>query len=369
MTLALGAAVPSLTRWGLSSDADLVFRTAASFGPRSARALAAELGLTRARVDTALGELRENGAVVEVPGAPGSVRRSSFWAARPAAEVVHEVRARRLRLVDDATMARRHHGVLQLLNARLSGVGIPLRPTVAGTVDDGVRLLPNRQVAGRRLAELVTQERHDHLVINTEPVDNAAKRAVVPLDRSQFDQTVENRVLSRPPIDGDTETKFAQFYGPNRFHYRQLPETPLKLFICDRRTALFPVDPLDFGRGFLELTRPEVVAALITLFDRLWTTAVDPRLHGVPAITLSARERDLIDLLALGHTDATAAQELRISTRSVTNVLRTLMDRIGVENRFQLGLALGALEVAVPPALEVATASAAPSISPLKLAS
>jgi hypothetical protein len=42
---------------------------------------------------------------------------------------------------------------------------------------------------------------------------------------------------------------------------------------------------------------------------------------------------------------------LRISARSVTNTLRALMDRLGVDNRFQLGLALGALEVIVPPSL------------------
>ncbi|HYN93929.1 MAG TPA: LuxR C-terminal-related transcriptional regulator [Pilimelia sp.] len=66
-------------------------------------------------------------------------------------------------------------------------------------------------------------------------------------------------------------------------------------------------------------------------------------------LRLNARERMLIHLLAEGHTDATAARELQISPRSVTNILRALMDQLGVENRFQLGLALGALRVAEPP--------------------
>ena len=71
----------------------------------------------------------------------------------------------------------------------------------------------------------------------------------------------------------------------------------------------------------------------------------------MPLILLSDRERDLVDLLALGHTDVTAAEQLRISSRSVTNTLRALMDRLGVDNRFQLGLALGAMDVTVPPSL------------------
>jgi LuxR family transcriptional regulator, transcriptional regulator of spore coat protein len=70
----------------------------------------------------------------------------------------------------------------------------------------------------------------------------------------------------------------------------------------------------------------------------------------VPKITLSARERELISLLAEGHTDASAAEILQISPRSVTNILRSLMDRLGVENRFQLGLALGFLRQAHVPA-------------------
>jgi DNA-binding CsgD family transcriptional regulator len=94
-----------------------------------------------------------------------------------------------------------------------------------------------------------------------------------------------------------------------------------------------------------------VVRAVVELIESRWESAVDPRANGVPTISLSARERDLISLLATGHTDATAAETMRISARSVTNTLRALMDRLGVDNRFQLGLALGALDVAVPPSL------------------
>jgi len=71
--------------------------------------------------------------------------------------------------------------------------------------------------------------------------------------------------------------------------------------------------------------------------------------HGLRKITLSDRERELISLLAQGHTDVSAAEHLGISARSVTNIVRGLMDRLGVENRFQLGLALGFLRKAKAP--------------------
>ncbi|MFI5497026.1 helix-turn-helix transcriptional regulator [Actinoplanes sp. NPDC051859] len=73
----------------------------------------------------------------------------------------------------------------------------------------------------------------------------------------------------------------------------------------------------------------------------------------MPKIILSDRERELVSLLAQGHTDVSAAERLGISARSVSNILRSLMDRLGVDNRFQLGLALGFLRKANVPSPSV----------------
>ncbi|MBM2619333.1 hypothetical protein JIG36_27655 [Actinoplanes sp. LDG1-06] len=88
---------------------------------------------------------------------------------------------------------------------------------------------------------------------------------------------------------------------------------------------------------------------LTALFDHLWKVAGRPA-PDAPSASLTDRERALITLLARRHTDASAAATLRISVRSVTNLVRRLMDRYGVENRFQLGLALGAALKSGPPA-------------------
>jgi DNA-binding NarL/FixJ family response regulator len=55
------------------------------------------------------------------------------------------------------------------------------------------------------------------------------------------------------------------------------------------------------------------------------------------------REKALVELLAAGHTDASAARRLGLSPRTVSYTVQSLMDRLEVENRFQLGLALGML--------------------------
>jgi DNA-binding NarL/FixJ family response regulator len=65
-------------------------------------------------------------------------------------------------------------------------------------------------------------------------------------------------------------------------------------------------------------------------------------------IALTPRERAIVELLAQGHTDETAARELDLSRRTVGYALGGLMSRLGVDNRFQLGLALGAMRAASP---------------------
>ncbi len=67
-------------------------------------------------------------------------------------------------------------------------------------------------------------------------------------------------------------------------------------------------------------------------------TPVDQSDCGLP---LAPREHTLISLLWAGHTDASAAHRMGVSPRTVTNILRSLMDRTGADNRFQLGFVLG----------------------------
>lgn len=67
---------------------------------------------------------------------------------------------------------------------------------------------------------------------------------------------------------------------------------------------------------------------------------------GTPRFT--PRERALISLLTAGHSDVGAARGLGVSPRTVSSMLRVLMDRLGVGNRFQLGVAVGRLSGGPP---------------------
>jgi DNA-binding CsgD family transcriptional regulator len=214
----------------------------------------------------------------------------------------------------------------------------------------GTRRLPDRASSRRRVAELMSAERVEHLAMHPEPAFSAEALAVAsPLDIAILKRGVRLRSLGRPPADGDLSARHATELTRLGAQYRQAARLPHKMMIFDRRVALLAVDPLDLGRGTWEIVDPATVDSLVSLFVQHWSGAMDPHRNGVPALVLTPREKALIGLLAEGHTDATAAQHLGMSTRSVTYALRALMDRLGVENRFQLGLALGALGAVAPP--------------------
>lgn len=69
-------------------------------------------------------------------------------------------------------------------------------------------------------------------------------------------------------------------------------------------------------------------------------------------MVLTPREQALVALLAGGASDQSAADQLGVSRRTVVYTLTGLMQRYGVENRFQLALVLGATGAAPLPTVD-----------------
>jgi DNA-binding CsgD family transcriptional regulator len=327
---------PSLVRWGRSPDADLVYRALITFGPRTGRELGRDLGMSRGRVNGAIDELVSIGAIAS---RAASAAVDASWAARPPGEVMSSLRRAGSRRV--AHRAEPHHHVHAAVAAML---------TEPVTLGDGLRHLPTRTLARQRMGELVRVASREHVSMHPDPAFPAESvRAGLPLDRMLLQRGVRMRVLGVLAPEKAPSVSVRHVGAERRPDYRQGAALPMKLIVVDRKVAFFPVDHRDLDKGYLEVAQVPVVSALAAVFERQWESAWDPREDAVADITLSARERALVALLAEGHTDVTAAQELGISARSVSNLLRHLMDRLGVENRFQLGLALGTLRAVPPP--------------------
>ncbi|WP_326552912.1 helix-turn-helix transcriptional regulator [Micromonospora sp. NBC_01813] len=332
-------AVPSLTCRGRTPDADLIYRHLVRSGPRPVCEIVTELGMPRRRVADALDELAVVRAVVRYP-ARGAA--DPQWVARPPAEVLESLRRRP---PGPAPVARGRARQLIAAGAAATGPGATSR-----LLGDGVRHLPSREATRARLAELVTVARHEHLAMHPEQVfDAESLRSAAPMDRTLLRRGVRMRVLGVQPADTDPPVGHRATATQTLPEYRMSATLPVKLLVIDRKFAFFPVTPDNVERGYLEVAQPPIVSALVAMFEQHWESADAPQECTLSQIDLTPRERALVALLAQGHTDATAALELRISPRSVTNILRSLMDRLGVTNRFQLGLALGAAHTAAPP--------------------
>jgi DNA-binding CsgD family transcriptional regulator/sugar-specific transcriptional regulator TrmB len=324
MGVARREVVPSLCHWGLSAHADLAYRALAIQGADTAQALARRLGVESRRIDRALDELADVGAVrIRVEGC------ARYWYPVNGDRVVSMLRERRTPQLWSARL-QRHLAVV-------SGLHLDRLPAAS------VHRLPSRAAARSRIAELVAVERREHLTINTEDVFSAdAAAAATPLDRSLAARGVRIRTLTPAPLDG----RHAEPLAAGAEH-RETASLPLKLMVFDRRAALIPADPTDFDAGAVLLTDHDAVAHLTQLFYQCWGNARDIHPQEVPAIVLTAREQSIVCLLSAGHSEAEAAAELGLSRRTVVYTMRALMDRLGVNNRFQLALILGAAR-AVP---------------------
>jgi DNA-binding CsgD family transcriptional regulator len=332
----MGVPVPSLVCHGRSPDADLTYRHLVRNGPATVGAIAGDLGMDRRRVLTALDEL----ATIRAARARPAPQGTATWTATPPAEVLDSLRRPRGRTVP--------HDANPALN-RYQLPGIPTTEPLA--LGDDLHYLPSRSATRARLAELVAVASHEHLAMHPEAVfEPESLRAAAPMDRELLARGVRMRVLGVQPDQADHRVHRRSTVRPT---YRLARQLPVKLLVIDRKVALFPVAPENLERGYLEVAQAPVVAALVALFERHWDQAAEPQECTMPQIVLTPRERVLITLLAQGHTDATAARELRVSPRSVSNMLRSLMDRLEVDNRFQLGLALGSAHAIPTPALPV----------------
>jgi DNA-binding CsgD family transcriptional regulator/sugar-specific transcriptional regulator TrmB len=120
---------------------------------------------------------------------------------------------------------------------------------------------------------------------------------------------------------------------------RTAPVLPPRMVLIDARIAIVPLDTADSRKGALQVTEPGIVGTLRALFDQVWDCATP--LGAGPATGrhgLTARERELLKLLASGLTDEAAAVRLAVSDRTVRRVMNDLCERLDAASRFEAGV-------------------------------
>ncbi|MEU4779214.1 LuxR C-terminal-related transcriptional regulator [Micromonospora sp. NPDC023633] len=206
------------------------------------------------------------------------------------------------------------------------------------------RILEGIDTVRERLAELAHTARTECLSFTTGRGQSPDTiEAEGPLNQLALQRDVRIRNVYQDSFRNDPATlAHARWMASLGAQSRTTPTLPMRLVIVDRETALVPIDPDNPRRGALELHSPGVVAGLVALFEQVWRIAtpfgeqIALDEHG-----LTPQERELLRLLAAGHTDESAARKLAISLRGVQRLMTSLTERLGAASRFQAGVHAG----------------------------
>ncbi|MET7880459.1 helix-turn-helix transcriptional regulator [Micromonospora profundi] len=310
---------------GLSAQHEIVYRAMLERPDLNITGLSAHLGVSPGEVRAALDVLADL-ALIRLDPEGHSARP-----VRPQAGLT----ALLTKVEAEVAVRQRHVEATKAAIAAIAAAHDDYHQGAEGRVLEGIDSVRDR------LAELADTARVECLSFNTggaQTPDTLAAEA--PLDQQALRRGVQIRNVYQDSFRNDPDTlAHARWLAGLGGQSRTTPTLPMRMVIVDRGTALVPIDPANPRRGALELHSHGVVAGLIALFEQVWHTATpfDDRVTA-DAQGLTQQERELLRLLAAGHTDESAARKLAISLRSVQRMMTSLTERLGAASRFQAGV-------------------------------
>ncbi|WP_086847824.1 DUF6879 family protein [Amycolatopsis kentuckyensis] len=116
-----------------------------------------------------------------------------------------------------------------------------------------------------------------------------------------------------------------------RITEREINET----ILLDRRIAIVAGDHVGGVRGYTVISNPDLVQGIQSLFEAAWHAATDLESYQARFTELGARE--ILEQLASGCKDETAARALGVGLRTYRRRVAELMELLGATSRFQAG--------------------------------
>jgi DNA-binding CsgD family transcriptional regulator len=191
----------------------------------------------------------------------------------------------------------------------------------------------------QRLTDLATQVQSRLLAAHPTMPPPAAMRAGFELDRQMLNRGVEFRSVyphtARRQHDAVEYMLLLQGLGA---HVRTAPVIPARMILMDDEVAIVPIKPSQ-GSGAVVVRDPPVLDFLVRVFDHIWERATPVTTPQYDEHVFEEIELSILSELAHGRTDEAIARRLGISTRTLRRYLTMLCARLGVETRFQLGMA------------------------------
>ncbi|MEU4217935.1 LuxR C-terminal-related transcriptional regulator [Actinoplanes sp. NPDC026623] len=310
---------------GLSGPQELVYRAMLQQPDLNVAGLAEHLGQSGDQVRQALDTLADL-ALIQLDAGAGQAR-----AVRPQAGLS----ALLAKVESDIAIRQRQVEATRAAIAAVAGAHDDQQRAGEGQVLEGM------DAVRERLTELADTASTECLSFSTGGAQSPdTLKAEAPLNQLALQRGVEIRNVYLESFRNDPATlAHARSMADLGGQSRTTPTLPMRLVIIDRTTALVPIEPDDPRRGALEVRSSGVIAGLLALFEMIWRIATP---FGTQAAVnehgLAPQERELIRLLAAGHTDEAAARKLAISLRSVQRMMTSLTERLNTASRFQAGV-------------------------------
>ncbi|MEV6104771.1 helix-turn-helix transcriptional regulator [Streptomyces sp. NPDC051940] len=313
---------------GLEADAETVYRLLLEQPDWSVEDMAAHLNLAPAAVHEALDALADLRLLVPSDDGPGRLLPVSPEVGLAALLSRKELELHSLQRQMDSTRA-----AVADLTTRYGG-----RKQYAPEM---VHTLFGLDAVRNRLAELAEAARTECLSFfpgGSQLPDTMESSK--PLDQLALERGVALRTLYQDSFRNDPATlQYVRWLASLGGQTRTVPSLPMLMVLVDREVALVPIDPDDGRRGALELRSHGVVAALHVLFERFWASAQPWHEPDQPDDRgLTRRDRELLTLLASGHTDEYISRKLGLSLRTVRRSASALMERLQARSRFEAGV-------------------------------
>lgn len=298
-------------------------------GPATAADLAAALRIDeRSHLEQGLERL----AVLRLIR-PSPLERTAFEAVSPdlaAAELVADLEAHAHALLRQSTSVRSELGGLAPLYDQSRRDRLTQGESEVVTDSESVR---------RRLQEVATQARTSVIAAHPTMAGPEALAAGLALDATLLTRGVEYRIVF-------PHVALRQQHGRDHIaalrglgaDIRTAAMVPARLLIVDGEVSVIPLQP-GRGPGAAIVTDPSVIAFLTGIFEHTWDRARLIENESLPDELFEEVELAILTELASGRTDESIARRLGISTRTLRRYLTSISEQLGVETRFQMGVA------------------------------
>ncbi|MCG8914787.1 LuxR C-terminal-related transcriptional regulator [Actinokineospora sp. PR83] len=191
----------------------------------------------------------------------------------------------------------------------------------------------------QRLSDLATRATHEVVAVHPTMAPVEVLRAGLELDRGLLDRGIDYQVVwphsARRQQDAIDYMRLLRDLGGT---VRTAAMLPSRMILLDRSVALIPL-PAEEGPGAAIVRDPVVLDFMVRIFEHIWERARPVEEICYDTTVFGEIELAILQDLAGGHTDEAIARRLGISTRTLRRYLTTLFERLGVETRFQLGIA------------------------------